>query len=29
VLTLLYTLYSRFRHKPNVLAGEIVRPGGK
>ncbi len=24
-LTLLYTLYSRFRHKPNVLAGEMKR----
>jgi putative tricarboxylic transport membrane protein len=26
VLTLLWTLYSRFRHKPNVLAGEMERP---
>lgn len=28
-LTLLYTLYSRFRHKPNVLAGEMTRPGSE
>ncbi len=28
VLTLLYTLYSRFSKKPNILAGEITRPEG-
>ncbi len=26
LLTLVWTLYSRFRHKPNVLAGEMQRP---
>lgn len=29
LLTLLYTLYSRFRHKPNVLAGEMSLPSKK
>ncbi len=28
ILTLLYTLYSRFRKKPNILAGEMTRPEG-
>ena len=29
VFTLLYTLYSRFSKKPNILAGEMTRPDGR